>query len=524
MILYQVISGYHLLNAIVHKIKYNSDKKCLLMISEWICDIYPQINNLKEFFDVIILFNAVLKVDKEANYLQENTNYCRELLENNGIEIDNLSEIHVYGAHYCFGAFLAFENIPFIFWEDSAGILSRKEILNNINAAHPEKRDFCEKMGLYDGGCKCVIKRICNFNAQVEEFQDDLAENFDVIGEYLSISEKEQRAVKKFFTNIEKIRLSPDAVLILTQHFANLEVLLFEEHILIYQFVIDYFFDKEVVVLKPHPNDIMYYSQIFPRCQVVREKFPSEFLPVMFTNKPKTIATISSTAINNLYPYFANTFSLTPRYEKDFYATHRYYVALRLLKEANLENSQMIAIGADENLIKNLLCTKEIGLDGIVIKNDDNTEKINKFYLVDDIETQKDFDRERIIALAENLSDNSFIIFINFRQDFCFYDIDHKDLWKNIVPICIEKKQNREEEFYADINSETIYFYSKNERILNMADNFELKRELVNTGMTISVEKMTAEQKKIKVLEGILEATEKRLLYYIELVNKEKNK
>ena len=43
-------------------------------------------------------------------------------------------------------------------------------------------------------------------------------------------------------------------------------------------------------------------------------------------------------------------------------------------------------------------------------------------------------------------------------------------------------------------------------------------KELDYTGIEISVTPMTDEQQRIKILEGILEATEKRLLYYIERV------
>ena len=55
-----------------------------------------------------------------------------------------------------------------------------------------------------------------------------------------------------------------------------------------------------------------------------------------------------------------------------------------------------------------------------------------------------------------------------------------------------------------------------------MAQELNFTRVLDHTGMEISIEKLTPEQKQIKVLEGILEATEKRLLYYMNLVEEKK--
>ena len=47
----------------------------------------------------------------------------------------------------------------------------------------------------------------------------------------------------------------------------------------------------------------------------------------------------------------------------------------------------------------------------------------------------------------------------------------------------------------------------------------EIKKELPNVGISIQKEALTPEQEKIKMLEGILAATEKRLLYYIQQEN-----
>ena len=55
MILYHVVSTYHLLNAIVHRLRINDSSECVLMISDWLVDKFPQYNELEKYFNEIIV-------------------------------------------------------------------------------------------------------------------------------------------------------------------------------------------------------------------------------------------------------------------------------------------------------------------------------------------------------------------------------------------------------------------------------------------------------------------------------------
>ena len=66
--------------------------------------------------------------------------------------------------------------------------------------------------------------------------------------------------------------------------------------------------------------------------------------------------------------------------------------------------------------------------------------------------------------------------------------------------------------------SPIVHIYTKNERLRKMAENFNIEKTLENTGATIKTEPLSEQERKIKILEGILEATENRLRYYIDLV------
>lgn len=512
MYLFHAISTYQLLEMVAYKSKYHSDDKCVLMITDSLVDKVPKYKELNAFFDDIIVYPISLPKEVAGkNLIEKCKNFFDSVFSGHNYTIDSFETKYVACAHYYFGIYLAGEKIPFVFFEDAAGIKSRPEILVNIEKnKYPVKQGYNLQLGLYDGTAECIEKSVCNHNSQTKEIIAS-TEHFDVVETFLELPEEMQEKIKSFFVRIDTIETLPECVMLLTQHLANLKILSFEDHILIYQMVMDYFFKDKTVVFKPHPDDIMYYGQLFPECQIIREKFPSEFLPVMFTNKPKTIATISSTAIFNLRNFFDDSFFLDVRFEKDFKALHRYYTALMLYKQSKM-NCSVVGIGDNKPMLSELCKAQDISY---------GTEN-GTFYIIDDVEAEEGYSREDVIALAENLPSDSAILFINFKQDFCFYDIHHKQIWNDIVPICIRKKQTSGDEFYASTQTETVYFYSKNEELKKMAQELDFTNELKYTGMEISIDKLTPEQKQIRVLEGVLEATEKRLLYYMNLVEEMK--
>lgn len=518
MVLYHAVSTYQLLCFIVHKLTFHQQDKCIILVSHGIREKFPQYEHLSRFFDIVIHYKHFIIVGSQTYYSQENNKNIEKIFTNNKININELEEIHVGGAQCSFGAYLTENDIPCIYWEEASGLLSRSEILLNNEKSLPEKQKYCKEKGLYDGSSKNVTKRICNMDTQIEGFSDPLAEHFDVVQELCDMSEELRKQVCSFFTDIKCIDIPKNAVLLLTQHFANLRLMSFEDQVLLYQMLIDYFFTGENIIIKPHPDDIMYYGFLFPEFKIIREKFPSEFFPFIFSNKPKTIATISSTALFNLKKHFDNFFTMDFRYQNEFYCTHKYYTAVWLCMRLGIGFQRIQLIGADDILLKNLF-----DMQNVENKPEKNILS-GTMYIVDNISESNGIERENIIELMEQLNDDDAIIFINSQEDYCFYDLGHKKYWDNIFPLCIHKKQLKTEEFYADTNEETIYFYSKDLGVLHMLDEFEYTKELAHTGLSVSLDKLSPEQKQIKILEGILAATEERLLYYMKLVENGENK
>jgi len=519
MLLYHAISLYQLLNLILHKKSVKKDEKAVLMIPFWIEEKLKDYKKLLDFFDDIILFDAYIDFKNEDQYAAEATAYFNNVFASKGYNISNFNEIIVGGAHYNFGAYLIKSNISFTFWEDASGLLNKPHILESIDTKFSEgKSKFNKKYGLYNGEHSLIIKRIGNLCTQDKEANNsNNNEHFDVIKSLFFLSQKERKQVISTFSNVSSICVPENAVLVLTQHFTNLRILTFEEQILIYQIFVDYFLYDEHLIIKPHPDDLMYYSYLFPKAVVIREKFPSEFLPIIFDNKPKMIATISSTAINNLYGYFDYCFSLDTLYEKTFRFTHRYYFTLKILEKLNV--STIKTIGTDTLLLKKLGETKNFKFNSLQISELEQRSKADVI-IIDDINTIKG----NPIEIMTEGNKEDIIIFINSNKEFCFYDINYKSLWDNIIPICIKKRAIRDKDVYENTSEEVIYFYCKDEKTRRRVECMEEIRKLDNTGLEVSLEPLTPNEQRIKILEGILEATEKRLLYYINEYEKLKNK
>ncbi len=510
MNLYHTITTYHLLNAIVHK--QVSGEPGTLLLSKWIIEKFPHYEKLEQFFDRVIIF--------EANYGFTNTPEKTEeyILSTIG-SFEEYNEVYIWGAQYSLGIYMTEKALPFVFCEEGSGLLSRPDILRDIcRKLHAKIFDHVNELGLYSGEAAYIKRYLCNTKAQVDGFEfPEAIEHFDLVAEMGKLPEDTRNAVIDFFMNRCTLTADSDSVLLLTQNFANLLVLTYDEQVLIYQMVMDYFFTGKKLVIKPHPDDVTYYSKLFENVRIIREKFPSEFMPFIFENQPNCVATISSTAIFNLRGHYPQVFELDTRYEKNFYMTHRYYAAVSMAKQLGLD---IACVGANELLVKRLCETMGSNAPSVL---EGETHDKPCLYIVDDVTAEEEEGRESIQNRLLSLDEHSCVVFINSAADYCWYSYERKSLWDHIKPVVLKKQAIREmdEDFCTTLDTEILYAYSKNKELLNMVEKMEIKKDLPHVGVRVEKEAMTPEQEKIKMLEGILAATEKRLLYYINKENEE---
>ncbi len=511
MILYHVVSTYQLLHSIVHKEKYYSNKKTVVLISEFLCDKFQNYLDLKKsFFDEVIVMDNKALSDRKQDMISNTTKYFDSLLHGNRIGLSEVEEIIVGCAHYYFGIYLTTKGINFTFLEDGSGLISRPEIVYDIEMnLDPNKNEICNNLGLYNASNKYIKKIICNTKAQKSGFNDERIEHMDLIDCIKIMDMNKVEDLLVFFDVNKKISIPENSTLIMTQHFSNLKILSHGDQIEIYKLLVDYFVDSGSIVFKPHPDDLTYYDSIFPTSVVVQDVFPSELIPFVFENEPKTVMTISSTAINNLKGHYEKLIMFSAYFEKHFKIIHKYYTALRVINNANFKEN-IFEINSDNQTLVNLA-----EMFDITIQNASNNPleksdyKFAKVILMDDTQVN-----EKVNELLDEVSDDTLLIFINTNNSYFFYQYPNKYVFDNIVPIIInliDKDSNIIEE------TQIMWAYSKRKEVRDMVNSIEIQKELTNSNMLLQVNELSEEEIKIKVLEGILSATEKRLDHYIKL-------
>lgn len=519
MILYHAVSAYQLLSFIVHHETYTKDKKSILLIASSLKDKFSRIDYLNHFFDEIWDFRLMLPLQKEKNAENDITTYFNRLFSGHHHSVHDFETIYLGCAHYLFGIYLSLQNIPYIFYEDAAGLLSRPKILENINSKAGIRHILAERYELYTGAGKAVKACLCNMAAQASGYVNEKMQNFEVVSELKKLPHDIKNRIMYFFQAPEKIDIPKGTIMLLTQHFSNLEILSFQDHVLIYQMIMDYYFAGQPMIIKPHPSDVLYYDLLFHNATVVRENFPSELLPALLSKPLKTMATISSTAIDNLRYAFNDIFELGNRFEKEFKGLHRLYAALKVAEV--LKISSIGLIGVNESAVVQMMHRSDISLGTIKLTDPHQAQLI----LVDELgketkePTQDQWSSASLYDLISDHRQERAFVFINRLQDYRFYDIDKKFIWKDILAIILIKRRLPNLEFHTQLNTETVYFYTANERWRETVNRQAYEKKLEYTGLSISKVPLSDEQQRMKALEGILAATEKRLLYYI---NREK--
>lgn len=510
MNLYGAISNYQLLNAILLRVK-DSTSKGTLVLSQWNKEKLNEFENLKRYFDEVKIIDANYRFQ---HTFEEATSYLQDSIG----RFSQYEKIYVWGAQFSLGVCLAEGKIPFIYGEEGAGLMSRPEILERNERQDVLKYDFyCDyikQLGLYDGSNPNILYKICNVATQVPDFvPDERTIDFRVVDALEELSEEELAYVIGIFTPIQKFKIPEHATVLLTEHFANLRLQSFEEQGYMYQMLADYFLSDTGLVVKPHPDDIMYYLALFPNATVIRQKFPAEFMPFIFDNRPETIATVSSTSVWSLRESFPQALELGSSYMADYRFTNRYFAALTIAQNIT---QNLAHLGINVTLAK-YLCQRLSGNIPDLLGYDEEN-KGPYTLLIDNVTDQGEAGREMVIRLLQTLPDDSCVIFINSQDDYCWYSYEHNALWDNMVPVVLNKTvlEPQAEDFYASTEDETIFIYSKNKELLNMATHTKIEKELPHTGIRIDSQTLTPEQERIRMLEGILAATEKRLLYYIE--------
>lgn len=312
----------------------------------------------------------------------------------------------------------------------------------------------------------------------------------------------------------QKIQINENSTLLLTSDFSNLNNMAFEEHKKIFQLIVDYFVPESSLVITPHPDDLMYYDYLFPQATVIKKKIPSELLPFVFSRKPKTIITLTPTEICNLTGFFENCLLFSTDYVKNFTITHQYYCALKIINEL-FRNYEVFEMNSDKLLLENLLNISGNQL-GRIVKSCKNLSQIpaKSVVLIDDFNNEILPNAKEIVNFLKSTDKESIIIFLNSNKEYLFYDYPDKEILEYLIPVEILRFSTVDE---TDLEAKTIFVCTKRKDQRKMIKDQSFEKTLKSSKEIIKVNAMSEEQLRIKILEGILEATEKRLEHYIKL-------
>ena len=514
MKLYHATTVYQFLNIVALMQKSNSFGEDIIIFAPWMEKKFKSSKPLKQLFKKYHYYDASL-FNVHHGKLEEAINKnISSFLSHNHIKLNSFDEIAVGGVQYNFGIYLCNNGIPFSAIEESCGIYSHPEVVYNIDKNIPtvgERADVASNLGIYDFSNEFITKVYCDADSQMEGFQSEKISDLKVLQVLNSLDEEKIALILELFGISSKIKLQNDGVFLLTQQFANLNIMDFKNQILIYQLFSDFFLENKAVFIKPHPDDVCYYSQILKNTTVVREKFPSELTPFVFEDLPKTIATISSTGINSLRCLFEDEISLDFQYEKGFKNTLKYYSGLKLVSGLNLKKCKLVA--SDVKLAFLINKTYQLGIDLEITNGNEIKEYEPNTAIIIDACLHSDNYIKELLDLNFDL-----YIFINSDNSLSFYRFELKQEFEELYPIVIEKTKTRSEDNYLDYENEVLYAYSSNKETYKAMKNIVIEKELENTGARFDVQSLTDEQLEIERLKGILAATEKRLLYYINKV------
>lgn len=502
MILYQALSSYQILECMVHRQIFHKNKKCILILGTYVVERMPQYRELviQHFFDEVYLFRFGGYKGSEDEIMHQVEGEIRRTLPYN---LEDFEKILVAGIHTYLQMFLIHKNISFEMFEDGSGALSRPHILSDIHKkSAPFRYKLIEKYGLYDHSNELITKKYCDMKSQKPGFFDEKAEDFQVMEEFYRLTPKIRDEIRRIF-RIRKQKVQKECVLLLTQQFANLGQLTLDGQIEIYRHLFDYYLSGNLVLIKPHPDDILYYSLLFPGVEILEGAFPSELLPLAFDVFPETLCTVSSTGVNQISSYFKKHIIFNAMYEESYIYDSFIFTALKL--GVYLGAEQILAEGINIIQLRNMAQSTQSNskiIKRIVTVEEANNQKVERtiktFTICGDKSSKIPEDIENISGLG--------VLCLNESQAFPTYLCMEKNKVANIIPIVVREGNQKY----------TMYFYSKRKEVRNLVKQFEMSKELVCQKERISVEKLTDDQLYIQMLEGILSATERRLLEYIQ--------
>lgn len=511
MILYHAITTYHILRFAVHKLVNHRDEDAILLIPAFLVR-EPSGLQSGSIFSKVIKFRWEREINglTEKAVLQYVGKQLKEYLP--GMDIRTFTEINVASAAYLFGSWLFEQQIPYNWFEEADGRFSYPEpIMQDDARIAPMRYQLAAARGAYTGDTPYVQKKYMKFSSQKPGFEDPLAVNFSVTEEMQKLNEQDKETLLDFFDVPRDFRILPGSALMLTQHFANLRVLTYAEHILCYQLTTDYYLGDWNLYYKWHPSDVMAYPSFIENVHMIPGQFPSELLPLVCEKPFEIGASISSTGIRNIDTLCRRILLFDETYLASFQYNHQYYFCIKLMELF----PEYPIISLDMNLLqlKNMaefsgVSVKPTFLDAHNALADPDQSLAQRPHICL-ASTCMGQDMDLMREIRESLHPDSIYVFLDLEQTGSFLvlaDALGKPIVKEIEISALEP------DLYGQEKGKLyVYIFVENENSRRKIQTMKYVKKLIHTGIETAVFPQEDKDLRILILKGMLKATENQL-------------
>lgn len=474
---YYAITNYHILCCVLHSIKYHNEENNILYISSWHHDCMELCNNLRKlsFFSEVKIFEEVpfpsgnnkITLAQIKNDIENIINHIpKDFIK----DINSAKNIYISGDDYCCSVYLVKNNIYYNYIEEACGLLSDEErLMRNVRKIDYSRYQIMKYLKL-PGNNKFVINRYGDLDCQLENYYNEKDIHFSVNTILSSLTEKQLYEVVSVFTN-ERFSVPDNSILLLTFHYANMNILSLDEQRQLYSYLIDYFGYNKKIVIKQHPSDVQpNYKEWFPDALILPRKLPSELLPFLSKTKYYRILTTYSTSVFSMKKYCKDIISFDNNIHESFTCMDRYYFILNLIKKVITEEYDLFFVNCNNSIISNFLKSNSISC--------------RKIHYCDKVDNVFNCDK-KIIVLSQL---NSIDFRILAKDDIVFFADGCKFKYDGIVPAFLVKTVKNDFGFNCISNLIEIFnFYSKNNVLLDILRNQKLRKNNVNCNYDIEL-------------------------------------
>lgn len=494
MILFHAVSIYQILICMLLRKNKFREKQAICVLPDFIVQKLPGYKELerKQIFNKVLLYPY--EKLRQYPYNMETIGRIGDELykENISIPLESYEEIFCAATHFAFASYLVSKGIRFNYIEDAAGVfLEIDRFREGQKLIDSAMYTVTERNGLYDGRSACIKKIYADVPSYLALTEHRIV-RCNVMDELDKLPQDEFECIKAFF-GIENVNIPSPAlsVLFLASSAATLGLLTIEEQIKINILTIDYFSQQSNLVLKPHPNDMLYYKSIFPDAVVLPRVFPLELLKDFMLRTDAHIIAIGSTITKNMGT--ADVIEFDDDYLLGGFNKLHQYWGIKEIYLSLMENAEydFFLIGDKQCIFSNWRI-KVFRLDELTKRNRTSFVVIG----------QEEIDFETIASL---LRDQNAIVVLDEAYEY-LPDIVHETSC-NIA----SKKVKISTDSWGVPKYENIYILSMEESVLECVNKLCNKKHLKYMDGEVVMEPLTEKDMEIAVLEGILEATERRL-------------